>query len=62
VTIKLFSDSVSPVVISHRLYAVFCCDPLKDMENILHFQQSHEKEKGMDRAPILMATNRPGSF
>ena len=37
----------STVVVSHWVYSVFCCDPFKDMENLLHTQQSHKEEKGM---------------
>ena len=47
-TVTLFFFSASSVVISHWLYAVLCCDPLKDMANILHLQQPNKAEKGED--------------
>ena len=40
----LFIDST--MVFIHWLHSVFCCDSFKDLENLLHFQQSIEKEEG----------------
>lgn len=38
----------STMVLSHWVHSVFCRDPFKDMENLLHLQQPHEEEEGMD--------------